>query len=154
MSAAISSAVVTATDNMFEFVGPILGFEDERQFTLSPLEASGTLWMLKSTRTPELRFVLATPEPFFPSYAPEVDEAILASLAAEELTVLVILTVDGPIRTASANLLAPVVLAPARRRAMQIVLRDDTLPVCAPLQPPPLQPPPLQPPAALDPAAH
>lgn len=131
----MSAAVIEQTDNVFEFVAPILGFEDERSFALAPLEPSGTLWALASTRTPELRFVLAVPEPLFPGYTPAVDEAVVAPLAAldEELTVLVILTVDGPIRTATANLLAPVVLAPTSRRAMQIVLADGSFPVSAPL---------------------
>jgi flagellar assembly factor FliW len=121
--------------NVIEFVGPILGFEDERSFALSPLEATGTLWTLESTRTPQLRFVVAAPQPFFPDYVPVVDDAAVAQLQADgaELTVLVILTVDGPIRAATANLLAPVVLAPAQQRAMQIVLTDDTHSVHAPL---------------------
>jgi flagellar assembly factor FliW len=130
------SAAVVEADNLIEFVGPILGFEDEREFSLVPLEDTGTLWALASTRTPQLRFVLATPAPFFPEYAPEVADDAVAPLAAgdDDLTVLVILTVDGPIRTATANLLAPLVLAPDRHRAMQIVLADDTLPVRAPLR--------------------
>jgi flagellar assembly factor FliW len=121
--------------NVIEFVGPILGFEDERSFALSPLEATGTLWTLESTRTPHLRFVVAAPQPFFPDYVPVVDDAAVAQLQADgaELTVLVILTVDGPIRAATANLLAPLVLAPASQRAMQIVLADDTHSVHAPL---------------------
>ncbi len=131
----MSAAVAVPTDNVFEFVSPILGFEQEREFALLPLEETGTLWALESTRTPELRFVLATPGPFFPDYAPAVDERAVAPLdgADEELTVLVILTVAGPIRTATANLLAPLVLAPNRQRAMQVVLADDTLSVQAPL---------------------
>lgn len=124
-------------DNVFDFVGPILGFEGERSFALSPLEDSGTLWSLESTTNPDLRFVLAAPAPFFPDYAPTVEENAVAPLASagDELTVLVILTVDGPIRTATANLLAPVILALGNRRAMQLVLPDDTNSVRAPIAP-------------------
>jgi flagellar assembly factor FliW len=128
--------LATNLDNLIEFVSPILGFDDETSFTLSPLEATGTLWSLTSTSTPELSFVVAAPGPFFPDYAPEVDDASLALLDADgqELTVLVILSVTGSIRTATANLYAPLILAPNRHRGMQVVLADDTVPLRAPLQ--------------------
>jgi flagellar assembly factor FliW len=65
-----------------------------------------------------------------------VDEAVVAPLEADPtgLLVLVILTVTGPLDTATANLLAPLVVAPSSRRGMQIVLADDTLPLDAPLR--------------------
>lgn len=112
-----------------EFIEPILGFDDERHFQLSCLEESGVLWELQSTRTPGLRFVVCVPGPFFPDYAPTVDETVVAPLTDDlaELAVLVILTVTGSIVTATANLLAPLVIAPSTGRAMQIVLADDTL---------------------------
>ena len=129
----------TAQDNILDFVSPILGFDDETSFTLSPLEETGTLWALSSTRTPELTFVLAPPEPFFPDYAPAIDEVTLAALDADgvDLTLLVILSVSGSIRTATANLLAPIVVAPNRHRGMQVVLSDDTFALRAPLMAPP-----------------
>jgi flagellar assembly factor FliW len=120
-----------------EFVEPILGFTDERHFTLTRLEDSGVLWALESTRTSGLRFVLAVPEPFFPDYAPVVDAHVVAPLSSDpaELAVLVILTVAGSIVTATANLFAPLILAPSTGRAMQVVLTDDTLDIRAPLRP-------------------
>jgi flagellar assembly factor FliW len=127
----------TAQDNIVEFVSPILGFDDETSFALAPLEESGTLWALTSTRTPDLTFVVASPGSFFPDYAPAIDESLVTDLEADddELALLVILTVSGSIRTATANLLAPIVLAPTRNRGMQLVLADDTLPLRAPLEP-------------------
>jgi len=125
----------TARGNIVEFVSPILGFADETSFALAPLEESGTLWSLTSTQTPGLTFVLASPGPFFPDYAPAIEESAVAGLSAngEELALLVILTVSGPIRTATANLMAPIVLAPNQHRGLQVVLADETLPLRAPL---------------------
>ena len=119
-----------------EFVAPILGFEHETHFRLTSLEENGLLWALESTQTPDLVFVVAAPEPFFPNYSPEVDESVIAPLGADPaaLLLLVILTVSGPLATATANLLAPLVLSPDSRRGMQIVLADDTLPLDAPLR--------------------
>ncbi len=124
-----------AHENLVEFVSPILGFDDETSFTLAPLEQTRTLWTLASVRTPELRFIVAPPEPFFPDYHPVVDEQSLAPLDAdgEQLTLLVILQVTGSIRTATANLLAPLIVAPNQHRGMQVVLTDDTLSLRAPL---------------------
>jgi flagellar assembly factor FliW len=48
--------------------------------------------------------------------------------------VLVILSVSGSIRTATANLFAPLIVAPNCHRGMQVVLADDTVPLRAPLQ--------------------
>jgi len=134
----VTTAALVPPDSTtdIEFVTPILGFEEERTFRLTSLEANGVLWALESTRTPGLRFVVAPPELFFPDYAPEVEESTVGPLSSEpsELLLLVILTVSGALATATANLLAPLVLAPSSRRAMQVVLADDTLPLDAPLR--------------------
>ncbi len=132
----MTSLLDTTLTNQVDFVSPILGFDDETSFTLSPLESTGVLWSLTSTRSPELTFVVAPPAPFFPDYVPVVDEQALAALDADgdDLSVLVIISVAGSIRDATANLLAPVILAPNRHRAMQVVLADDTIPLRAPLR--------------------
>jgi flagellar assembly factor FliW len=120
-----------------EFVEPILGFPDDRVFAFSSLEDTGVLWALQSTRTPALRFVVAVPDAFFPAYSPVVDAKVVAPLSDEpdELQLLVILTVSGSIVTATANLFAPLIVAPSTGRALQVVLADDTMDLRAPLRP-------------------
>jgi hypothetical protein len=44
--------LATKPDNLVEFVSPILGFDDETSFTLSPLESTGTLWALRRPALP------------------------------------------------------------------------------------------------------
>lgn len=139
MSTALASPLAAVTD--VEFLDPIIGFADEPRFRLIGLEDTGVLWSLESLRTDGLRFVVAVPEPFFPTYAPEVDAGVVAPLVesfppdASDLHLLVILSVTGSITTATANLLAPVILAPSTGRALQVVLSDDTLSLRAPLSP-------------------
>lgn len=119
-----------------EFTAPIPGFEDEREFTVSPLDEAGVLYALRSTRTPGLRFVLASPGVFFPDYAPDLAPADVESLGAaagDELLVLVIVTVTNGLSDATANQLAPIVIAAERGTAMQVVLADSGLPLRAPL---------------------
>ncbi len=119
-----------------EFVAPIPGFPDERAFTVSPLDDGGVLYALRSARTPGLRFVLASPGLFFPDYAPDLTPAKVAPLGAstgDDLLVMVIVTVTSSLSDATANQLAPIVIAPDRGTAMQVVLADSGLPLRAPL---------------------
>lgn len=114
------------------FVEPLPGFADE-EFTLSPIDDQGALYSLRSQANPELRFVLTPAAVFFPSYRPEVDDAVGVLLGSDEVDVMLMLTVGSSLADATANLRAPVVLAPATGRAIQVVLDDDALPMRAPL---------------------
>ncbi len=94
------------------------------------------LYALRSARTPGLRFVLASPGVFFPDYVPDLTPAEVAPLGAsagDELLVMVIVTVTSSLSDATANQLAPIVIAPDRGTAMQVVLADSGLPLRAPL---------------------
>jgi flagellar assembly factor FliW len=121
---------------LYSFVEALPGFPDEREFALAPIDRDGVLYSLRSLSNPHLRFVVMPPAMFFPNYHPAVDETDLAPLGAIddlELQLLVIITVQDGIADATANLLAPIVLAPAHATAMQLVLADSQLPLRAPL---------------------
>jgi flagellar assembly factor FliW len=125
-----------ASGRRVEFVEPIPGFPDERDFLLAGVDPQGVLFTLRSRRTPSLRFVVMPPAPFFPDYQPEVSEAdveALGDLCDAELQLLVIVSVEAGIADATANLLAPIVFEPASGRAVQLVLDDARLPLRAPL---------------------
>jgi len=119
-----------------EFALPIPGFPVDRTFTVASLDDGGALYALHSNTTPGLRFVLATPEAFFPSYTPDLTPADVLPLGVadgDEVLVLVIVTVTDSIADATANLLAPIVIAPGSATAMQLILADADLPLRAPL---------------------
>lgn len=119
-------------------VGPMLGFPEHGRFGLARLDEQGAVCDLRSLDDPELRFVVVPPGPFFADYAPEITEATAAELeatTAEELVALVVVTLGDGLAEATANLLAPVLVNPARRLAAQVVLDDATLPLRAPLVP-------------------
>ncbi len=118
------------------FTLPIPGFPDEREFTVTELDEHGVLFALRSVRTPGLRFVLAAPGRFFPRYQPVLMPADVAALGVsdgDEVLVLVVVTVTDGIADATANLLAPIVIAADRGTAVQLVLADGDLPLRAPL---------------------
>ncbi|MGI8666921.1 MAG: flagellar assembly protein FliW [Jatrophihabitans sp.] len=118
------------------FAAPIPGFEQERDFDTVALDAHGVLYALRSARTPGLRFVVAAPARFFPDYTPSLmpsDVAALGVCDGDEVLVLVIVTVTNTIADATANLLAPIVVAAGTGSAVQLVLPDADLPLRAPL---------------------
>ncbi len=119
-------------------VGPMLGFPEHQRFALGRLDDEGAVCELRSLDDPALRFVVVPPGLFFPGYAPEISEATaeqLQATAAEDLVALVVVTIGEGLADATANLLAPVVLNPAKRLAAQVVLDDAGLPLRAPLVP-------------------
>jgi flagellar assembly factor FliW len=121
---------------VIEFVAPLPGFPDDSRFLLVQVHESGLLYSLTSVKTRGLRFLVAPPAPFFPAYAPEIDDDIVVALGTtdpDDLLVLLIITPGESARDATANLLAPIVLDRATRRATQLILAGSGLPVREPL---------------------
>ena len=117
---------------VLDMATPMLGFPAHRQFVLIRLNDAGLLYALTSVDDPEVRFLVAPPEPFFPDYAPEIENATLAALNAKDpdrLLILVVITAGTDETTA--NLLAPIIVDRDSRRAVQVVLEDASLPVRA-----------------------
>jgi flagellar assembly factor FliW len=111
---------------------PMPGFPRHRQFVLVRLNDEGLLYAFTSTEDPELRFLVAPPEPFFPDYAPEIEDEVFAALNtadADRLLLLVVITAG--VNETTANLLAPIVVDRDTRRAMQVILNGSGMPVRA-----------------------
>lgn len=121
---------------IIEFVRPLPGFPDSRQFVLTRLGEDGLLYALRALDDPDLRFLVIPPAPFFPDYEPEIDEDALEALAVNDplrLLVLLIVSAVDSAKEATANLLAPIVLDQVSRQALQVVLAGTDLPVRAKL---------------------
>ncbi len=121
---------------VIELVHPMPGFPDYRRFALVKLDDDGVLCQLRSVEEPDLRFLVMPPVPFFPDYAPEVDDEVVADLgieSADDVVVLLVLSAGESLASTTANLLAPVVVNTANRRASQVILDDPDLPIAAPL---------------------
>ena len=122
-----------------DFVSPMPGFPDHRQFLLVRIGDQDLLYALTSVDDPELRFLVIPPGGFFPDYTPEIDDETLDLLGtrdAADLLVLLVVTPGGSAREATANLLAPIIVSQRHRRAAQAVLTGSGLPVRAPLMAP------------------
>ncbi|MFC4067288.1 flagellar assembly protein FliW [Actinoplanes subglobosus] len=111
---------------------PMPGFPSHREFVLVRLNEDGLLYAFTSIENPELRFLVAPPEPFFPDYAPEIENAVFAALNTKDPDRLLLLTViTAGERETTANLLAPIVVDRDSMRAMQVVLSGSGFPVRA-----------------------
>lgn len=134
---ATRSAMTSATPEIpvIQLVQPMPGFPDHRRFALVQLDEDGILCSLRSLDDPSLRFLVVPPVRFFPDYAPEVGDAVVSDLAiesVEDVLLLVVLTAGSSMADTTANLLAPVLVNTANRRAVQVIL-DADLPVACPL---------------------
>ena len=130
-----SAAALVEEIPVIEMVEPMPGFPGFKRFTLVQLDDTGALYSLKSVDDPDLRVLVVPASVFFPDYQPEVEDAAVAALdvhAPEDVLALLVVNPGESAAGATVNLLAPVLLNPANRRAAQVVLTED-LPVRAPL---------------------
>jgi flagellar assembly factor FliW len=121
---------------VIELAHPMPGFPEHRKFALVQVDEDGVLCALRSLEDPELRFLVASPVPFFPDYAPEVDDKVVADLGithAEDVLILLVLTAGASLSETTANLMAPVLVNTVTRRAAQVILDDPQLSVATPL---------------------
>jgi flagellar assembly factor FliW len=111
---------------------PMPGFPAHRQFVLVRLNDDGLLYAFTSIEDPSLRFLVAPPEPFFPDYAPEIENEVFAALNTKDPDrLLVMVVITAGVGETTANLLAPIIVDRDSRRAMQIVLTGSGMPVRA-----------------------
>ena len=111
---------------------PMPGFPAFRDFALVRLHDEGLLYAFTSIDNPELRFLVAPPEPFFPDYVPEIESDVLAALNTKDPNRLLLLVViTAGVDETTANLLAPIVVDQDSKRAVQVILNGMNMPVRA-----------------------
>jgi flagellar assembly factor FliW len=128
-------ATVTDTEldmPIIDMAVPMPGFPAHQQFVLVRLNDQGLLYAFTSIQNPELRFLVAPPEPFFPEYAPEIENPVFAALNTKDPDrLLVMVVITAGVNETTANLMAPIIIDRDSRRAMQVVLNDSSMPVRA-----------------------
>jgi flagellar assembly factor FliW len=121
---------------VIEFVRPIPGFPEQFRYVLTRVSDDGMLYVLRSLDEPRVRFLVIAPLPFFPGYAPEIDDDTLDLLDvhdADRLLVLLVVSAGERVADATVNLLAPIVVDKESRRAVQVLLTGADFPLRAPL---------------------
>ena len=114
---------------------PMPGFPAHQEFALVRLNDRDLLYAFTSLRDPELRFLVAPPEPFFPDYAPEIENSVMAALNTKDPDrLLIMVVISAGTEETTANLLAPIIVDRDSHRAMQVVLEGSNMPVRAVLR--------------------
>ena len=113
------------------------GFPDVTELAVAPVDEYGMFVWLSSTEATEVAFLAVNPFPFYPDYEVQLsdaDEELLSVEPGDELIVFCLVSVerDAATPTATANMLAPMVLNTTRSRALQVILEGDH-PLRAPL---------------------
>lgn len=133
-------------DQVLDFVGPILGFESYRRYVLLPAPDAMPFHWLQCVEEPQLAFPVVRAEELEMAYrvGPDVRERLgVESTAPLHFWIIVTLSgVNNPQRGGRANLRAPVVVSPEKKRAAQVILQED-YPVSHALTPSPATQPPL-----------
>lgn len=118
------------------FLQPVPGLEAYGDYSLRAVDDSGVLFAMHAVAEPRVRLLLTSPTLFFPQYAPAIGADVLASLELESGESPALFAVVHPGQgdePATVNLLAPIVVGPSSRRAVQVVLTGTDLPLRAPL---------------------
>ena len=116
------------TDDIIDLPDGLLGFVTVDQVALVPVDDDGLFFWMQAVDDPRVAFLVLTPWPMFPDYAPEIDEADQAALELEDAgdaLVFCLLTSHDEPRRFTANLLGPVVVNRRLRRGRQVVLDAD-----------------------------
>ncbi|TQL01650.1 flagellar assembly protein FliW [Cellulomonas sp. SLBN-39] len=151
MSVGVGTTVRVATPqgdrdvpSVLHLAAELPGLPGRTEYALEPIEDSGTLFSLRSAPggAHPVRLFVAAPHAFFPEYAPRIGQDLLAdAMRAEDAggtgsgatLLLVVVHPAGDDRDQhTANLLAPILVDPARGLAQQVVL-DEDLPLRAPI---------------------
>lgn len=137
-TATTEAAMITPMPEIpvIDLVHPLPGFPEQTRFALVQLDEDGVLCQLRSLDDPALRFLVMPPVTFFPDYAPEVGDDVVADLeitSVDDVIVLLVLNAGESLGTTTANLMAPVLVNTVTRRASQVILDDPSLPIAAPL---------------------
>ena len=131
---------VTIDDNkIICFENGIVGFPDLKKFALihdsEQGNNAGIRWM-QSLDEPAFAMPVMDPLIVSPDYNPVVDDEILKPIGKidpDELLVLVTVTVPKDLKLMSVNLRGPIVINVNERKAVQIILDDDSYKVKFPI---------------------
>ncbi|MBG9657789.1 flagellar assembly protein FliW [Cytobacillus firmus] len=114
-------------ENIITFADGIPSFEDEKKFILLELEEDSAYFVLQSTVTPAVAFLVTSPFTFFPDYQIELSDLAIEKLKIgnkEDVAVFGILTVKEPFDQTTINLKGPVIINSKQKLGKQIVLNE------------------------------
>ncbi|XID91011.1 flagellar assembly protein FliW [Paenibacillaceae bacterium WGS1546] len=112
-------------ERIIQFSAGLPGFEGSKQYILLDVEGHEPFRYLQSLDNRELCFVVVSPFDFFQDYVFDLEDSITEELAMKPdgpVSVYVIVTIRGSLETATANLIAPLVINENERLGKQVIL--------------------------------
>ena len=120
-------------DYIFDFVEPIIGYENVKHFALIDIDSDSPFKWLQAIEDLSLAMPVTMPAYFGIEYQfsiPDDKVDLLEAKSAEDILSLNIKNVpNGAPQNATVNLLAPVVINVNNKKALQLVLSDTNFPV-------------------------
>ena len=135
----IFGEIEIADEKIITFENGIIGFPDLKRFALLHDEEKGTeagIRFLQSLDEPGFAMPLMDPLIVRPDYDPEVDDELLTSagkITADNILVLVTITVPSDLTKMSVNLQGPFVINVEERKACQVIVERGDYPVKYPV---------------------
>lgn len=110
---------------ILQFIRPIYGFEELKQFVLLSDSSVGSefVW-LQSIEDENICFILANPLIAMASYHPKVGTELEEELGGGELVPWCIAIISSPFQSSTINLKSPILINPQTKLAAQIVLEE------------------------------
>jgi len=129
---------ITIDENLiFEFVEPIIGYEELTKYVLVEHADNSAFKWLQSIEDESLAFPVSSPAYFDIDYQFEIPTEIAEKIelkTVESLISLNIVTIPlGKARESTINLLAPIIINATNKKGMQLILSNSNYPVKQPL---------------------
>jgi flagellar assembly factor FliW len=128
------TAVAVADQPEIHFPSGLVGYPASQRFFLD--QGQGGVFELRGVDESDPDFLVVAPAPFFPDYAPVIDDETverLGLLGQDDALVLLVVTLRDRPEDASANTLAPLVINSRTRAAAQVVLTGQPFSLRQPL---------------------
>lgn len=119
-------------DELINFPKGIPGFEDKKKFVLIGNDASALFFWLQSAEDPDLCFVVTDPFSIYSNYFVDVDDEDVKDLEITDsgnVMTLAVVVIPENIKETRVNLKAPILINVEKKIGMQIIQKDDSLPV-------------------------
>lgn len=135
----IFGEIEVSDDKILTFERGIIGFPDLKHFTLLHDADKGSdagIRYLQSIEEPSFAMPVMDPLVVKPDYDPEVEDELLAgagNVTADNILVLVTVTVPADMKQMSVNLRGPFVINVEEHKAVQVIVDDSEYPVRYPI---------------------
>lgn len=126
-------------DKIITFEKGIIGFPELKHFALLHDEERGVeagIRFLQSIEEPGFAMTVMNPLAVKPDYDPEVEDSLLADvgrITAENLLVLVTVSIPGDLKKMSVNLQGPIIINAEEHKGCQIIVENSAYPVKFPV---------------------